>query len=246
MSAAASSSGPARQPGCVEQKTAKYTSATRVSPAYPANICKGQVMLGRDGSWWTSVPDKNLVYRWKRGLANAPASSASSAPSVAAPAAMPVVEKSEPPKRGRKKESVSFVANPFQSGAPLYGTPSASPLGSPVASPKVSRATSPVLAAKKEASKSVPARFTAAGAYIDPVLFGEAGPPKAVKGMKPGKDESSWELDSLIKVRKYDGQVWNPNSKSWVSPNGTLGQALLQRMRFVEQFKALYGADYNL
>lgn len=50
-------------PGCVEQFTKKYTS--RNSPAYPANQCRGERMVGKDGRMYESVPASNGVWRWK-------------------------------------------------------------------------------------------------------------------------------------------------------------------------------------
>jgi hypothetical protein len=234
----------------VEQKTSKYTNASRVSPPYPANICKGQVMQGNDRNWWMSVPDKNNVHRWKR---SAPATKAASRPAPMAAAAMPAAydddadadndDAVEQPKHIRKQAS-AFASNPFQSGLPSRRSPSASPAGSPA----VSRAASPVMLAKKAVAKPAPSSFNTGG-YIDASLLGPAVGPasKARKAAtKPGKDESSWELDSLIKIRPYDGKIFNPNSKSWVSPSGALGQSLLKRMRFVEEFKRMYASDYNL
>lgn len=50
--------------GCVEQFEGHYVTASRKSPAFPANECHGRVMQGRDGSMWVSKPASNGVYRW--------------------------------------------------------------------------------------------------------------------------------------------------------------------------------------
>jgi hypothetical protein len=50
--------------GCVEQFEGHYVTATRKSPAFPANECHGTVMQGRDGLMWISKPASNGVYRW--------------------------------------------------------------------------------------------------------------------------------------------------------------------------------------
>ena len=48
--------------GCSLQHTKKYTQ--RASPAYPANQCCGDVMVGNDGNRWQSRPDSNGVCHW--------------------------------------------------------------------------------------------------------------------------------------------------------------------------------------
>jgi len=48
--------------GCSLQHTKKYTQ--RASPAYPANQCCGDVMVGNDGKRWQSRPDSNGVCHW--------------------------------------------------------------------------------------------------------------------------------------------------------------------------------------
>ncbi len=48
--------------GCSLQHTKKYTQ--RPSPAYPANQCCGDVMVGNDGNRWQSRPDSNGVCHW--------------------------------------------------------------------------------------------------------------------------------------------------------------------------------------
>jgi hypothetical protein len=50
--------------GCVEQFVGHYVTASRKSPAFPANECHGRVMEGRDGAMWVSKPASNGVYRW--------------------------------------------------------------------------------------------------------------------------------------------------------------------------------------
>lgn len=50
--------------GCVEQFEGHYVTASRKSPAFPANECHGRVMEGRDGAMWVSKPASNGVYRW--------------------------------------------------------------------------------------------------------------------------------------------------------------------------------------
>ena len=50
--------------GCVEQFEGHYVTASRKSPAFPANECHGRVMQGRDGAMWISKPSSNGVYRW--------------------------------------------------------------------------------------------------------------------------------------------------------------------------------------
>lgn len=47
--------------GCVKSDLKKYTS--RNSPPYPAGSCRGMTLEGKDGMY-TSVPDKNGVYKW--------------------------------------------------------------------------------------------------------------------------------------------------------------------------------------
>ena len=49
--------------GCVIQTTKKYTD--RPSPPFPANKCKGQVMMGKNGKMWASVEKSNGVSAWK-------------------------------------------------------------------------------------------------------------------------------------------------------------------------------------
>ena len=38
----------------------------RPSPPYPAKEHKGEKHLGNDRNWYVSLPDKNLVYHWKK------------------------------------------------------------------------------------------------------------------------------------------------------------------------------------
>ncbi len=50
---------------CVKQTTGRYIAEKRKSPPYPAQACKNQAKVGRDGTMWISLPDKNLKYTWK-------------------------------------------------------------------------------------------------------------------------------------------------------------------------------------
>jgi hypothetical protein len=55
---------PKAQPrGCVRQTLKKYT--TRPSPAFPANECCGQEMMGNDGNVWKSMPNAKGICSWK-------------------------------------------------------------------------------------------------------------------------------------------------------------------------------------
>ena len=47
---------------CKKMSTSKY--AFRNSPPYPANKCKSMKKKGNDGSFYSSQPDKNGVYKW--------------------------------------------------------------------------------------------------------------------------------------------------------------------------------------
>jgi hypothetical protein len=49
---------------CVKSDDKKY--AGRPSPPYPANECRGQVILGNDGKMYISKPTASGVYRWVR------------------------------------------------------------------------------------------------------------------------------------------------------------------------------------
>jgi hypothetical protein len=51
--------------GCVIQTSAKYNSLTRKSPPYPANKCRGKILLGNDGNMYRSVSNINGVYTWR-------------------------------------------------------------------------------------------------------------------------------------------------------------------------------------
>jgi hypothetical protein len=48
--------------GCVQQTTAKYRG--RPSPAFPANECCDQIMMGNDGDMYISKRASNGVCRW--------------------------------------------------------------------------------------------------------------------------------------------------------------------------------------
>ena len=48
---------------CVVQTQKKYT--TRPSPAYPANECCGEIMLGNNGRLWKSISNVKGVCAWK-------------------------------------------------------------------------------------------------------------------------------------------------------------------------------------
>lgn len=54
--------------GCIKQKTKKYR--TRNSPPYSAMDCKNTTMLGNDWTQYTSVADKNGIYRWQKTKKN--------------------------------------------------------------------------------------------------------------------------------------------------------------------------------
>lgn len=43
--------------------------ASRNSPPFPANQCKGQRKRGNDGTFYTSVSASNGVYRWQKSVA---------------------------------------------------------------------------------------------------------------------------------------------------------------------------------
>jgi hypothetical protein len=47
---------------CTKKTQTKYI--TRNSPAYSASDCKGTKKKGNDGSYYTSIPDKNGTYKW--------------------------------------------------------------------------------------------------------------------------------------------------------------------------------------
>ena len=50
---------------CVRQTKGRYVKEDRKSPPYPAQDCKNKARVGRDGTMWISLPDKNLKYTWK-------------------------------------------------------------------------------------------------------------------------------------------------------------------------------------
>ena len=50
--------------GCKRSTLKKYVS--RPSPAFPANQCQGQTMVGNDGTTYKSVPDKRGIHTWKK------------------------------------------------------------------------------------------------------------------------------------------------------------------------------------
>jgi hypothetical protein len=49
---------------CVKSSDKKYES--RPSPPYPANECRGKVIVGNDGEMYISKPTASGVYRWVR------------------------------------------------------------------------------------------------------------------------------------------------------------------------------------
>lgn len=55
---------PKLKDGCEKQITKKYTE--RNSPPYKANECCGHIKVGNDGNDYISLPDKNMVCRWKK------------------------------------------------------------------------------------------------------------------------------------------------------------------------------------
>lgn len=47
---------------CVKDNTKKY--ATRPSPPFPANKCKGKTKKGNNGKMFKSKPSGNGIYKW--------------------------------------------------------------------------------------------------------------------------------------------------------------------------------------
>ena len=54
-----------RPMNCFRQTAKKYTSPTRKSPPFKANLCCGEIMTGNDGNKWESVPNVKGICTWK-------------------------------------------------------------------------------------------------------------------------------------------------------------------------------------